>query len=86
MTLPVGGRFDICADWSLTTFTNPNTGQQQFTGHFSHRKGTSVDIDSTTFSGTQQRPVDLVRLKFLAEKVWGLKQVFEEPIHFESTF
>lgn len=82
MTLSIGGRFDICADWSLGI--NPHTGT--LTGHFSHRKGTSVDIDMTVLAGTQEQAVDIIRLKFLAEKIWGLQQVNEETIHFESPF
>jgi hypothetical protein len=84
MTLIVGGRFDICGDWSQTTFIN-SSGHQQFTGHFFHRKGTSVDIDGSTVSGQQSQPFDPVLFRTLA-LFWGLTREPEEPFHFESPF
>jgi probable HAF family extracellular repeat protein len=87
MTLPIGGRFDICGDWSLGTWID-NRGRTRRTGHWGHRKGTSVDIDGLTLSSnsSQTVPVDPVRLRYLAETVWNLRREPEETWHFESPF
>jgi hypothetical protein len=70
MSLPVGGLFDISANWDVP--------------HKLHRTGNSVDIDHNTYKGSQRTPVKIPLLCGLMKTVIPpMYRVPEVPIHFQ---